>query len=43
MSFEWGSELCDPTVADLDDRIDVELHDVDSASTDPGIIVMYDA
>ena len=41
MSFEWGSEFCDPTVADLDDNIDVELND--SASTDPGIIVMYDA
>ena len=41
MYFEWGSEFCDPTEADLDDGIDVELND--NTSTDPGIIVMYDA
>ena len=43
MHFEWGSEFCDPpdSEAGLDDGIDVELND--STSTDPGIIVMYDA
>ena len=41
MHFEWSSEFCDPTEADLDDGIDVKLDD--STFTDPGIIVMYDA
>ena len=38
MYFEWGSEVCDPTEANLDDGIDVNL-----TSTDPRIIVVYDA
>ena len=43
MHFEWGSEFCDATEADLDDGVDVKLND--STFIDPGIIVtrMYDA
>ena len=40
MHFEWGSEFCDPTEADLD-GMDVKLND--RTSTDPGIKrIMYD-